>query len=514
MIKNSFKRVSIGDALGLADRDRKKVSVQDFIKISPKQSIVLDYIGEGYFVFYGGGRGSGKSHLMRSSAILACLKYPGLQACIIRESFPELEKNFIRPFLRDVPGELYNYTQQKKSATFFNGSVLDFIGVNKLRDIEKIKGIEYGLMCVDEGNNLDWEILNGIRGSNRSMVARSFKPTMLVTGNPGGIADQQIKDYFVRPDYTKWTAEELEQKDRYVYVHATVYDNPDEEFVSSYVRQLKTMPPHRRRQWLDGDWESFSGQFFEEWDNEVHVVPPFEIPAHWERYCGLDLGRGKHPSVCLWAAQDPETEDVFIYREFFTKEPTQQFCLMVANYSNGDFISRYAADTNFWENPRADYDSESPAFMFLREGIVLEPAPKNRGVGWSIVKQWLHFNSGIEDDAIGAKAIPSPKLRFFSTCIRTIESIPRLKYNHLGNDLDTDMDDDAADALRYLLVSCLRYPYSDQETIEKQDSMLSSKQKLHLSRASSSDGLVSKGSSARPKETFATMRQQTKWATY
>ena len=155
------------------------LDINSFIKISPKQAQVLKYVGGGYFIFYGGGRGSGKSHLMRSAAIWACLKYPGLQACIIRESFPELEKNFIRPFLRDVPAELYNYTQQKKSAAFYNGSVLDFIGVNKLKDIEKIKGIEYGLICLDEGNNLEWDIINGVRGSNRSMVAKAFIPTML-----------------------------------------------------------------------------------------------------------------------------------------------------------------------------------------------------------------------------------------------------------------------------------------------------------------------------------------------
>jgi hypothetical protein len=42
---------------------------------------------------YGGAAGGGKSHLMRSAAIIWCSMVPGLQVYLFRRLFPDLVKN-------------------------------------------------------------------------------------------------------------------------------------------------------------------------------------------------------------------------------------------------------------------------------------------------------------------------------------------------------------------------------------------------------------------------------------
>ena len=50
-----------------------------------------------------------------------------------------------------------------------------------------------------------------------------------------------------------------------------------------YVRMLENLPEEQRRAWLLGQWDIFEGQYFAEFDRNVHVCRPYGIPAHWRR---------------------------------------------------------------------------------------------------------------------------------------------------------------------------------------------------------------------------------------
>ncbi len=45
-----------------------------------------------------------------------------------------------------------------------------------------------------------------------------------------------------------------------------------------------------RKVYLDGDWNIFEGQVFTEFRTDKHVIEPFEIPHHWQRYRSMDWG--------------------------------------------------------------------------------------------------------------------------------------------------------------------------------------------------------------------------------
>ena len=70
---------------------------------SPKQ--VQFYKAATKHVGFGGARGGGKSHAVRTKAVLLAFEYPGIRMLIVRRTYPELVNNHInqlRVLLRDV----------------------------------------------------------------------------------------------------------------------------------------------------------------------------------------------------------------------------------------------------------------------------------------------------------------------------------------------------------------------------------------------------------------------------
>ena len=74
----------------------------------------------------------------------------------------------------------------------------------------------------------------------------------------------------------------------------------------------------QRKQLLEGNWDITEGAAFTEFDFDVHVIPPFEIPINWERVKGIDYGYASE-SACIWAVVDPSDGTLIIYRELYRK---------------------------------------------------------------------------------------------------------------------------------------------------------------------------------------------------
>ncbi|WPH64806.1 terminase large subunit [Vibrio phage vB_VpaP_SJSY21] len=47
-------------------------------------------------------------------------------------------------------------------------------------------------------------------------------------------------------------------------------------------------------------------------DERTVTIPPFEIPSHWKRVCGVDIGI-THPTAAVWSAYDPATDTIYVY---------------------------------------------------------------------------------------------------------------------------------------------------------------------------------------------------------
>lgn len=439
----------------------KPFKFSDYCILEPKQQEAYNHIGRGKKIFFGGARGGGKSHLSLAAAVAASLQYENLTTIIIRETAPELREVFIDNLEKFYPPHIFGYRLKVSVnvAYFENGSKIVFKPCDSPRAAKKIQGAQYQFMIIDEANNFDELTLHKLFGSVRRDDQCAFIPTVLMTGNPGGISDLYFRTRFITPDYSRWKPEELEGKDDYVFVKSMVSDNP--HVGKEYKRMLEQLPDNLKRAWLYGEWNVFEGQFFEQWNESVHVVKAFEPPADWRRICGFDLGyTSKHPAVCLWGAQDPKTLTVYIYREYVMAGSTMQYIADIAEYFVDETVDAMYCDPSMWSEGKKDnYEDESTAFMFLREGLPVLPANNKRINGWRVLKQWLHWTQR-----------KKPKLLIMDCCPNLILKLPMNRYSTdtrvVFEDLDTRGPDDEVDALRYMMVSGFGYPTSTYVTPE------------------------------------------------
>lgn len=426
--------------------------MSDYIKPTPKQSELLSYIGLGYYIFFGGARGGGKSHGAMVGAIRAAKANPGLVSVIIRSTYQELVDNFISKIEILFPPEIFGYTyhQTYRELRFKNGSKILFRSCDDEKKVKKIQGIEYQLIIIDEAPNLQWSIIDRITGSLRRSKSRckDFIPTLVMTGNPGGISDYDFKIRYIKPDYSLWTESELRRKDKMIFISSNVYDN--EHLGEEYVETLMSISdPNLRKAWLEGNWDIFEGQFFTSWNEKVHVVEPFPIPKNWFRFAGFDLGyTEKHPSVWVEFAYDQDTNTIYGVNEYSGYGGVEANIREIKRILDGREVVTFA-DPSIWNSSTKKTDGESsPGMMFSSAGLAFIPAINDRVNGWRNLKEWLNWNE-----------TTPPQFKLFDTLKGCIKEFPRQRYAslHTGSskeDLDTKaVGDDYVDAIRYAVYS-------------------------------------------------------------
>ena len=200
-----------------------------------------------------------------------------------------------------------------------------------------------------------------------------------------------VKRLFIDRRYKK-----AEHPEDYVFIAANVYDNHAlMEHDPDYVRMLENLPEEQRRAWLLGQWDIFEGQYFAEFDRNVHVCRPHGIPAHWRRYVTLDYGMDM--LAALWVAVDEQGRAV-VYRELYEGrdngkgENGQGHIISAAarrllEVNGGDEVQAWLAPPDLW-NRRQD-TGKSAAELFLENGVPLTKTGNSRVAGWLAVREFL-----------------------------------------------------------------------------------------------------------------------------
>ncbi len=84
--------------------------------------------------------------------------------------------------------------------------------------------------------------------------------------------------------------------------------------IEEYERMKATMPSWKFDLFHRGRFSRPAGMIYNAFDSATQVIPPFDIPKNWPRYVGHDFGPTN--TVALWAAMNPATTELFIYREY------------------------------------------------------------------------------------------------------------------------------------------------------------------------------------------------------
>lgn len=418
-------------------------------------------------VGYGGARGGGKSWSVRTKAILLAGRWAGIKILIMRQTYPELEQNHIRQLRKMLPRTIATYNKTEKRFTFKNGSTIDFQYCKNDGDLDRMQGSEYDVIFIDEATNFSEYQLKAIAACCRGV--NNFPKRIYYTCNPGGQGHGYIKRIFIDRKYN--TGENPED---YSFTQALVQDNQAlMESDPEYIKNLEALPPKLKKAWLEGEWDVFEGQFFEEFVDDpdhyedrqwTHVIEPFDIPTGWRIYRSYDFGYSK-PFSCAWWAVDYEG---VLYRilEFYgctgmpnegvKWSPSKQFeeikkVEQQHPYLKGKNI-RGVADPAIW----AKDTGESVADVAAKHGIFFDKGDNQRIAGW----MQMHYRMAFDENGY-------PMMYVFNNCKAFIRTIPLLLYDDTHvEDLDTDGEDHVADEARYMCMSRPIKPVHANKTIE------------------------------------------------
>ena len=368
-------------------------------------------------VFYGGARGGGKSYAMLVDPLRYCHKAQH-RALLIRRSMPELR-------------DMITHSQRLYSRAFKGA---------KWREQEK-----------------EWRFPSGAR--------IEFIPVyMRATGNPGNIGSQWVKETFVDPsqpgkafNVSVETPNGVRKISRR-FIPAKLQDNPYLMQTDDYYIMLASLPEVQRKQFLEGDWSAFENSSFPEFNPSKHIVQPFEIPKGWAKFRTCDWGYSS-PACCLWIAIDWDN-NLWVYRELYTKKITaDDFARKVIEAEVGENMRYGILDSSTWAR-RGDV-GPSIAETMIQEGCRWRPSdrsPKSRING----KLEIHKRLKLHEES------KEPTLKIFSNCVNLIRTLPLLPLDKNNpEDVDTNAEDHAYDALRYGVMSRPMHPSVTKELFEK-----------------------------------------------
>lgn len=360
--------------------------------------------------------------------------YAGIKILLLRRTYKDLERNHVRVLDPMLKG-LARYSRQEKCFYFPNGSILELGYCASESDVLQYQGQEYDIIFIDEATQFtefQFETLTAcVRGAN------NFPKRMYLTCNPGGVGHEWVKRLFVSRKYR-----ETENPDDYEFISATVFDNKvllDND--PGYVNMLNNLSEGLRQAWRDGNWDMLAGQYFSEFDRNVHVIEPFSIPENWKRYRTIDYGLDC--LACLWIAID-ERGDYYVYREYAESDKViSQGAEEIRALTEEENIFYTVAPDDLWA--RSQETAKSKADIFRENGLSLLKGNRNREAGWLAIKELLTVKNG------------ESRLKIFSTCVDLIECLPALQRDaKKPTDCMTEPHDitHLPDALRYF---CLQY---------------------------------------------------------
>jgi hypothetical protein len=417
------------------------------IDITRKQKMFINATASE--VLFGGAAGGGKSYGQTVDAFLFAMKYAGSKQLLLRRTFAELDKSLIRTVLSWYPRDLYRYNSSSHTVTFKNGSILDFGYCANEADVFQYQSAEYDVIRFDELTHFtEFQyiyLISRIRGAN------DFPKQIKCSTNPGGVGHNWVKERFIdpAPPNTEFVGADGQRR---IFIPSLLSDNT---FLMTsdpnYKNRLEALPEKEKKALLYGDWDIFEGQYFPEFDRNLHVCEPFPIPKEWRRYRAFDYGLDM--LACYWIAVD-SMRNAYVYKELCESDlPISSAAEKILSYTQEEEkIYATLAPPDMWN--RAQETGRSKAIIFAESGLSITKSNNDREAGWLAIKELMRKNANGEC-----------RLHIFSNCTQLIKHLPALQRDpKKPTDTLTEPHEitHAPDALRYFSIYWTR-PNPEQD---------------------------------------------------
>ncbi len=193
-----------------------------------------------------------------------------------------------------------------------------------------------------------------------------------------------------------------------------------------------------------GEFLDFGGRVYPEFDENVHVIEPFDIPYDWQDKLSIDPGL-KNPLSCHWYAVDYDC-NVYVVAEHYEKEKDIVY--------HSDEIKRISDSLHWHRNTNGMIEAlidsaanqttlastKSVSNLFYDYGILVNTnVNKDVFTGIQRVKSFLKNAKG------------ESKLFIFNTCTNLIREIKGYRWGK--GDSPVKVDDHSMDELRYYIMT-------------------------------------------------------------
>ena len=439
----------------------------------PRQEIFLS--SDIFEVLFGGSKGPGKTECLLMEGLRQINK-PYYRGIIFRRTSPKLReiidrslKYFQYPPLNGV------YKSQENCWNFPSGAKIYFGYCQYEQDKYNFQGHEYHYMAFDQLEEFTENQYLFLIAQVRS-TDPEIRTYVRSTANPGNVGHVWVKDRFIDkldPDGNPKYFKRINNVDTEVgpddpkgmsraFVFSTLDDNPAlMENDPTYENRLQMMDQKDFKALRWGDWNIFSGQYFNEWTPHVHIIEPFLVPSYWKRFISLDYGHSKPASVGWWAVT-PEGK-LIRYREIY-KEKLHYDTLadLICELSENEKINYLVSDPAIFGDKEhhskkkeareglsgAEVMQETINEWFKAKGredeaFLITRGDNRRIPGWGNVRLYLKV---YEDE----KGDEDSNLKVFSTCTSFTKTFPANVHDQRRpEDLDTNGEDHTADETRY-----------------------------------------------------------------
>ena len=418
-------------------------------------------------VLYGGAAGGGKSYAMLVDP-LRYMTHSQFSGLLLRKTTEELRELIWKSqelYPKVYPG--IKWSERKMQWTAPSGARLWLSYLDRDEDVLRYQGLSFSWIGMDELTQWHTPFAwNYLRSRLRS-TAPDLPIYMRATTNPGGAGHNWVKKMFIDPAifgdafdatdidtgevlrYPTGHSKEGQALFKRRFIPARLADNPYLSDAGDYEANLLSLPEHQRRQLLEGSWDIAEGAAFTEWDRNVHVVEPYEIPKTWVKFRACDYGYGSYSAV-LWFAVTPD-EQLVVYRELYvSKVLAADLAEMVIELEEDDGNIRYGVlDSSCWHR-RGD-TGPSLAEQMISRGCRWRPS--DRSAGSRVAgKNELHRRLKVDDETF------EPQIVFFNSCRNLISQLPILPLDKRNpEDIDTKAEDHLYDALRYGIMTRPRF---------------------------------------------------------
>lgn len=385
------------------------------------------------YIAYGGARGGGKSFAARWKAVLLAMRYNGIQILLLRRTLPELRENHLIPLQKILKTERRNkddrlaeYKDVTKEFMFNNGARIKLGYCDSENDVLQYQGQAYDVIILEEATHFTEFQHETLTECNRpsGLMDESFSPRMYFTCNPGGVGHTWVKRLFVDKVYQR-----SEKESDYDFIPSLVYENdwlmkndPD------YIRVLENLPEARRNAMLYGNWDIYDGQFFDEFNREIHVRDPDKLPQTFKLYRALDYGLDM--LACYHILIDVKGEIKVIHEIYESNLIVSEAANKIKETTKGlgfteNDVALTLAPEDLWSR---DATLGKSAFdIFYDNGVILTKVGRERVAGWLAVKELLKVFE-IRDEKTG-NPVKKSKMVIYSTCRNLIRCIPLLQYD-------------------------------------------------------------------------------------